>query len=100
MPFGKMSHGFNEWKGHDCGVYVMATSELLCQRLEDMFIDKAALSLAIPPGDLSLWKCSRLLTPDLITQKRYELSMISNHLYRNINDLKPFCIASPLSIYL
>jgi hypothetical protein len=85
-----MSHGLNEWKGHDCGVYVMAITELLCQRLEDMFIDKAALSLAIPPGDLSLWKCSRLLTPDLITQKRYEVRELMLLSHRAINDLKSF----------
>ncbi|KAH6564232.1 hypothetical protein BASA50_007366 [Batrachochytrium salamandrivorans] len=51
--------------GYDCGVYVIAITELLCLRIIDR--DFNALE---KPQDLSLWKLDHCISPHSISEKR------------------------------
>ena len=65
MPMFYQVETPQQMNGYDCGVYVIAITELLCSRDWSPTLVK--------PGDLSLWKCNHLLPLQFITSKRLQI---------------------------
>ncbi|KAJ3299934.1 SUMO1 sentrin specific peptidase 8 [Borealophlyctis nickersoniae] len=58
----------------DCGVYVMAITELIASRITSPAL--GAASIAEKPGDLSRWRLSDLLRPEDVKKKRQEVKQL------------------------
>lgn len=61
--------------GFDCGVYLMAITHILVDRMIGPDgVGKDGVS--VKPGDLSRWQLSHIVTPEVVAEKRLEVKDI------------------------
>ncbi|KAJ3114137.1 SUMO1 sentrin specific peptidase 8 [Phlyctochytrium bullatum] len=64
--------------GYDCGVYVITITEVISYRL----VERHATDVAGKPGDLSAWRLTHTITPQIVREKRHQLQQLITMLSR------------------